>query len=107
LRTDGFVSVNATYGGGELVTRPLIFQGRNLVVNYATSAAGSVRVEIQDAAGNPLPGYGLMQAVEHYGNSIEQVVTWDRGSDLSHLVGQAVRLRILVRDGDLYSIRFK
>ena len=88
LRTDGFVSVNATYGGGELVTRPLIFQGQNLVVNYATSAAGSVRVEIQDADGNPLPGYGLMQAVEHYGNRIEQAVTWDRGSDLSHLAGQ-------------------
>ena len=76
-------------------------------MNYATSAAGSVRVEIQDEDGSPLPGYGLMQAVEHFGNSIEQVVTWDRGSDLSHLAGQAVRLRILVRDGALYSIRFK
>ena len=107
LRADGFVSVNATYRGGELVTRPLIFQGKNLIVNYATSAAGSVRVEIQDEAGNPVPGYRLMQAVEHYGNSIEQVVTWDRGSDLSHLAGSPVRLRILIRDGDLYSIRFK
>ena len=27
LRVDGFVSVNATYEGGELITRPLVFTG--------------------------------------------------------------------------------
>ncbi|MHC4180776.1 MAG: hypothetical protein ACYSWU_25025, partial [Planctomycetota bacterium] len=51
LRTDGFVSVNARYAGGEMVTKPLTFAGRKLVINYATSAVGSVGVEVQDAEG--------------------------------------------------------
>ena len=32
LRTDGFVSVNAPFGGGSFVTKPLTFTGRELVV---------------------------------------------------------------------------
>ena len=56
LRVDGFASVNAPYSGGEMVTRLFTFSGRELVLNYSTSAAGSVRVEIQDAAGKPVPG---------------------------------------------------
>ena len=47
LRTDGFVSVNAGYAGGELTTVPVVFEGRELEVNYSTSAVGSIRVEIQ------------------------------------------------------------
>ena len=62
LRTDGFVSVHAGYAGGEFVTKPLIFQGENLHLNFATSAAGSIRVEIQDAKGNPLPGFSLEES---------------------------------------------
>ena len=42
LRIDGFVSAHAPLAGGELVTRPLVFRGRRMVVNYSTSAAGSV-----------------------------------------------------------------
>ena len=50
LRTDGFVSASADYSGGELLTKPLLFQDNNLVLNFATSAAGSIHLEIQDAA---------------------------------------------------------
>ena len=55
LRTDGFVSVHADYEGGELLTRLLTFEGSNLVLNFATSAAGSIRLELQDAHGQPFP----------------------------------------------------
>ena len=51
LRTDGFVSLSAGYRGGEVVTKPLTFKGSNLVLNFATSAAGSIQIEIQDEAG--------------------------------------------------------
>jgi len=44
LRLDGFVSVNAPFAGGEMTTHPLVFRGRELTLNFATSAAGSVRV---------------------------------------------------------------
>ena len=56
LRLDGFASVNAPHKGGEFVTRPLTFSGKELVINYATSAVGSVRVELQGADGKPLNG---------------------------------------------------
>jgi len=48
LRVDGFVSVHADYAGGEFITKPLTFMGSELVMNYSTSAVGSMRVEIQD-----------------------------------------------------------
>ena len=53
LRTDGFVSVNAPYQGGEILTKPLLFKGSRLIVNYSTSAAGGLRVEILDTRENP------------------------------------------------------
>jgi hypothetical protein len=39
LRTDGFASVNAPQSGGELLTRPLLFSGSELVLNFSASAA--------------------------------------------------------------------
>ena len=106
LRTDGFASVRAPYNGGEMLTRPLTFTGRNLVINFATSAAGSVRVEIQDATGQPLPGFGLDDAIEIVGDEIARTVSWNNGADLSRLAGQTVRLRFVMRDADLYAVRF-
>ncbi len=107
LRTDGFASVRAPAAGGEFVTRPLIFRGRELVLNYATSAAGSVRVEVQDADGKPLPGLTLADGPEIYGDEIERVVAWKGGSDLRRFAGRPVRLRFVLRDADVYALRFR
>jgi hypothetical protein len=107
LRTDGFVSVHAGHAGGEMVTKPFTFTGSELAINYSTSAAGSVRVEIQSTAGEPLPGYGLGDCLTLYGDEIEGVVKWRRGSDLRALSRRPVRLRYLLQDADLYSMRFR
>ncbi len=107
LRTDGFASVNAPYGGGELTTPPLKFEGSRLVVNYATSAAGSVRVELRDSKGKPIPGYTLRDCLEIYGDEIERTVSWKRGDDVSKLQKRGVRLRFVMKDADVYSICFK
>jgi hypothetical protein len=106
LRMDGFVSVNAPFKGGEMLTKPLVFQGKHLVMNYSTSGAGSVRVEVQDAAGKPIDGYALNDCPETYGDEIEQAVCWKGGSDVGKLAGRPVRLRFVMKDADLYSIRF-
>jgi len=37
--------------GGEFTTHPLKFTGGKLVINYATSAAGSIQIEALDAEG--------------------------------------------------------
>ncbi len=107
LRTDGFVSVNAPYGGGEMLTKPLRFTGRELVVNFSTGAAGSLRAELQDRAGRALPGLALEDAVEQVGDEIERVVRWREGSDLGRHAGEPVRLRFVMREADLYSMRFR
>lgn len=107
LRTDGFTSVNAPYRGGELLTKPLKFTGRELVINFATSAAGSVKVEVQDANGTPLPGFTLAEAVDQIGDEIERGVRWNSKAELASLSGQPVRLRFVMKDADLYSLRFR
>jgi hypothetical protein len=106
LRLDGIASLHAGAKSGELITKPITFRGEQLVLNYATSAAGSVRIELQDAAGKPLPGYTLDDAVELYGDQIAEAYRWKQGADVSKLAGQPIRVRFVVRDGDVYSYRF-
>ena len=105
LRTDGFVSVNAPYRGGELITRPFTFAGTNLEINFVTSAAGGVRVEIQDSEGNALPGYTLKDCGEMFGDEIDRVASWSSGKDVGKLAGKPVRLRFVLKDADLYSFK--
>lgn len=107
LRTDGFVSVNAPYAGGEMTTKPFRFTGRELTLSFATSAAGSIRVEVLDADGQALAGYRRSDATELVGDDVERVVTWKPGADLTKLAGQAVRLRFVMKDADVYSLQFR
>ena len=107
LRTDGFVSVNAGYNGGEFLSKPLVFEGGELELNYSTSAVGSVQVEIQDAEGKAMPGYGLADCPEKFGDEIEGVMAWNAGPGVDKLAGQTVRLRFVLKDADLYAFRFR
>ena len=106
LRTDGFVAVTAT-GRGELHTKPFTFGGSELVLNCATSAAGSVRVEVRGESGGPLPGYNLRDCPAVVGDHIDRAISWKGGRDLSAHAGRPVRLRIVLEDADLYSLRFR
>jgi len=106
-RIDGFVSAQASSAGGELLTKSIVFDGKELVINSSTSAAGSVQVEIQDKDRKPVPGFTLADSPEIFGDDIERIVTWKSGSDVSHLAGTPVRLRFVLKDADLYSIRFR
>jgi hypothetical protein len=107
LRIDGFVSLQAPLVGGELLTKPITFAGNQLLLNVSTSAAGSVRIEIQNLAGQPLPGFALADCHEVYGDDLERAVAWKDYPDLGTLAGQPVRLRFEVRDADLYAFRFQ
>ncbi len=107
LRLDGFASINAPFDGGELITRPMVFAGERLAINAATSAAGSVRIEIQDWQGRPIAGFAAEDCDEMIGDQIERVVRW-RGSDnLAAFAGRPIRLRVRLEDADLYSFRFE
>ncbi len=106
LRLDGIAAVHADYDGGEMITKPLIFSGSRLSLNFATSAAGGVKVEIQRPDGTPIPGFALDDCAELIGNEINRPVVF-AGGDLSSLAGQPVRLRFVMKDADLFALRFE
>ena len=106
IRKDGFVSVHAPMSGGEFITKPIKFSGKHLLLNFSTSAAGSVRVELQDAEGKPMPGFSLDDCEETFGDSIQRTVFWKSGNDISSGAGKPVRLRIVMKDADVFSFRF-
>jgi hypothetical protein len=102
IRMDGFVSMHAPMSGGAFVSKPLTFEGTTLTMNYATSAAGSIRVELQDPHGSTIPGFELTNEI--YGDEIDGTISWK--SDLNQLAGSPIRLRVELKDADLYSFCF-
>jgi hypothetical protein len=105
LRTDGFVSLNAPYSGGEAITQPFTHTGSELEINYRTGASGSLRVEIQNADGNPISGYALSDCPEIVGDEITRIVTWQNGSSATDS-SDPIRLRFSLKDADLFSYKF-
>ncbi len=107
MRLDGFASVYGNWDGGELLTKPFIFSGEKLFINFSTSAAGGVRIEITDIDGNAIEGFEKENSVEIIGNEIEKEVTWNQKLNLKNLSGKPVRLRFLLSDAHVYSFRFE
>jgi hypothetical protein len=71
IRLDGFVSVNAPMKGGDIVAKPLEYSENRLSLNVSTSAAGGVRVEIQQPNGQPVPGFSLKDCPVVFGDSVD------------------------------------
>lgn len=92
-------------------TRPNLglceFEGDELVLNYSTSAAGSIRVELQDEAGKPIDRFALGKSKLLIGDEIDGPMSWEHGGSAAELQGKPIRLRFVMRDADLYSFRFK
>ncbi|MFM8496699.1 MAG: hypothetical protein ACKOEM_14460 [Planctomycetia bacterium] len=106
VRADGFVALHADAAGGEAVTKPLTFAGGELALNFSSSAAGGIRVELQDADGKPLPGFSLGDCDELYGDALDRRVSWRGKRDVGALAGDTIRLRFTLKDADLYAFRF-
>jgi len=106
LRIDGFASLSADYEGGEMVSKQFVVKGKDLDINYSTSAAGFLRVELQDESGAVIPGFALEDCQEIIGNEISRKVAWKNGSSLKSILGKTVRMRVQMKDANLYSIKF-
>ena len=108
LRLDGFVSASAPMSGGSFTTRPITFDGNELVLNFSSSAAGGIKVEIRDEDGVAIPGYAAIDCDELFGDAINRPVHWkSKGSDVSELRGKSVQLHIELRDADLFAFQFR
>ncbi len=107
IRPRGFVSVHAKYKGGEFTTKPIIFSGKHLQLNFSTSAIGGIKVELLDKNGKPIPGFGLDDMDEIFGDELERTVAWKSGSDLSKLAGTPIRMRFVLNDADIFAFKFE
>ncbi len=105
-RLDGFVSAEAAYDGGQLITKPLVFSGTRLELNVDASASGDVRIELQDSEGRGIEGYTLDECDRVLGNHIRHVVTWKGKARLPASQGKPMRLRIAMRGAKLYALQF-
>jgi hypothetical protein len=65
-----------------------------------------VRVELQDAQGQPLPGFALNDCLPLSGDHLAVPVRWNDNPDLGPWQGQTVRVRLVLRSADLYSLQF-
>lgn len=106
FRRDGFVAVTADDAGGDLLTRPLTFTGSTLQLNLLPRAGGSVRVELQDSAGAPLPGFTLSESVPITGDHLAAAAAWTSGADVASLRGRPIRIRLVLTRADVFAFRF-
>ena len=89
---------------GEFTTLPLVIEGTRLVLNGQTDPGGSIRVEVQDAEGNPFPELRLEDCVPFSGDRVGHVVCWKRAR-LEEVNWRVVRLRVVVEGARLYAFR--
>ena len=97
IRKDGFASFHAPYGERKIFTRPLVFEGNKMELNFATSARGYVFIKIHASD-------TTLCSVELFGNSLDRIVPFD--GDLGALAGEKITIEITLRDADVYSFRF-
>jgi hypothetical protein len=88
------------------VTPPLQTSATRLLLNCSTSAVGSIRVELLGTDGMPLAGRSLGDCQEIYGDELERPVVWKSGVEIPELARTPVRVRVVLRDADLYAFRF-
>ncbi|MBQ5356468.1 MAG: hypothetical protein IIU08_11420 [Clostridia bacterium] len=99
IRLDGFVSRTGVYPEANLVTKPFVFEGKDLFVNFSTSAYGHMRFRLTDTDGNSI------QSCETFGDSADRRVRFD--GDVGNFAGRPVVLTVNMFDADLYSIMFR
>ncbi|MCE9603336.1 MAG: hypothetical protein K8U03_00360 [Planctomycetia bacterium] len=104
-RRDRFVSADGPVEGGTLTTVPIRFSGKRLELNGVTYTDGEIRVELLDAAGKPLAGFGLSEPIT--GDHLRHEVRFPGGVQVSSLAGRAISLRFHLRSAELYAFAFR
>lgn len=104
IRKDGFVSLRAGKEKGELITRPMIVSAGDLRLNLQSRENSTAQVEITDPAGKVIAGYALQECDALPEDGLNIPVRWN-GRDVSRLAGRGIRLRFVLKNAELYSLR--
>ena len=57
--------------------------------------------------GNPIPGFTLDECDMFFGDTLDWRCSWNGSTDVSPLAGKTVSLRFVMREADLYSMKFE
>jgi hypothetical protein len=104
LRLDGFVSLD-TGGRGTMTTKTITHTGDRLVIN-TDARYGSMRVELLDEDGNPIPGYTKDDCEAITDDKIRHTIRWNGSSNLKSLQGRPIALKFYMQRCRLYSFVF-
>ncbi len=104
MRKDGFACVCADGWEKRVTTKPVVFEGNALHLNFSTSAFGYIYVSVLDEDGNLL---SRGESVEVFGDTIDRRVIFSEDFDLGALAGKPVRLAFRMRDAKLFSMKFE
>ena len=88
---------------GYLWTRPFVLGGTEIRVDAQID--GSLRAELCEPFGRPLPGFTKANSSVISGDSTGHVLSW-KGADLRHYVHNAVSLRLEVERGRVFNIHW-
>jgi hypothetical protein len=105
MRLDGMISLRAGAEETAITTKPLLFDGDALEVN-ASCSQGSLRAELLDEDGRPIKGFAASQSRPFRGDSVRHIMTWRSGLNVERMRNTPVRLRLYLKNGDLYAFRF-
>ena len=100
LRIDGFACYKAKYTGGKVVTKPFVFEGNEMFINFSTSAKGHIFITMRDEDGNEA------KTCEIFGDRIDRKVCFEN-ANLADFAGKAVTLEFEMKDAKLYAFEFK
>lgn len=102
LRLDGFASINASFDGGRLTTKPFLLGGGELWVNVKTDY-GAFKVELLDEENKVIPGYAEADCVVVAEDGVAVPVRWQSDKGIGELRGRAVRMRFVLNNARLYA----
>jgi hypothetical protein len=111
LRRDGFASVTDAWPSGmtrpitaypsALITRPVRFSGSHCFVN--ADVAGSLRVELLDREGKPIPGFTADRCEAVSGDQTKHAIRWSGAPALATLAGTPVRFKFVLDRARLFA----
>lgn len=104
IRLDGFVSRHAGASEAVVVTKPFILEATKPEINFRTSAAGYIYINMLDECGKQIPGF---ESCEIFGNAVNRPVDFKNKLSLDSLLGSVVRMEIKMLDADIYSFVFR
>lgn len=100
IRKDGFCYYEANENEKKLVLKKLTYTGKDMYINFSTSAAGYMYVEMEDSEGN------VIKSCELFGDSIERKVSFEKGA-VEKFSGKSVKITFRLKDAQIYSMLFK